>query len=240
MIHDLRSRLSPPSFVTQLAVGRRSTEKPERFFLNARPVFLKLAAFFFAFAAACALVAAVAALRPARTALLYMPAPPREFRLAEDLGMEVGLVTLDRETSRSYARLKLWLPSPHQAPQRLWVRTYFFTPGDPAGRVWAGEAVELKQPFVEYNYAHLTVAAPCTWCADEDAPPSGYFARVQSSTDGRTPRCRLARIRRSDNCHARRRPRRDGQRPRAADLVPLNARRKILFRPSCKFLRRAH
>ncbi|HLL75976.1 MAG TPA: hypothetical protein VK421_12030 [Pyrinomonadaceae bacterium] len=147
--------------------------------MTARPFFLKLAAFFFAYAAAVALVAVFPKLLPDRPERLY--APPRPFRLSQDLHTEVGLVTLDRESGRSYTRLNLRVGRPSRAPEKLWVRTFFFSPDDPAGRVWGGDAIEIDRPFDEYGGAGVTVAAPCVWCDDEDAPRGGYFARVQVS-----------------------------------------------------------
>ena len=150
--------------------------------MSARPVFVKLAAFFFAFAASVAVVAFFQPLLRARPGVSYAPAP-RPFRLAEDLGVEVGLVTLDREHSRSYTRLSLSAYG-GRVPDRLWVRTYFFSPDDAGGRVWVSDAVELGRLFDESGSVSLNVAAPCDWCDDADAPRGGYFARVQVS-DGR-------------------------------------------------------
>lgn len=152
--------------------------------MTARPVFVKLAAFFVAFAAAVALVDEMRHIRN-RQALdtLYRAAESRPFKIAEDLGVEVGLVTLDREHARSYTRLRLDAYR-GRVPEKLWVRTYFFAPDDAGGRVWGGDAVEIDRPFDQYGSVNLTVAAPCAWCDDETAPRGGYFARVQIS-DGR-------------------------------------------------------
>jgi hypothetical protein len=151
--------------------------------MTARPVFVKLAAFFFAFAAAVALVGVLRNSWPARRVTSCGVTPPRPFKLTEDLGVEVGLVTLDREHARSYTRLTL-AAYRGRAPEKLRVRTYFFAPDDEAGRVWAGDAVEISRPFDRHGSVNLTVAAPCDWCDDETAPRGGYFARVQIS-DGR-------------------------------------------------------
>lgn len=145
--------------------------------MTARSVFLKLAAFFFAFAAA---VAVVALFRPAppRRPVFTRPAPP-PFALAEHLETEVELISLDRRGGRSYARLTLRLAGRSLPPERLWVRTYFFNPSGAAGRYWADDAVELVRPFAEGRTATVTVSAPCSWCDDEGMPAGGYFARVQ-------------------------------------------------------------
>jgi hypothetical protein len=147
--------------------------------MTARPVFLKLAAFFFAFGAAVALVAVVRALLPGPPAPYYAQ-PPRQFKLSEDLDVAVGLVTLDRENARSYTQLNLSTYA-RRAPAKLWVRTFFFSPDDKIGRIWGGDSIEINRPFDENGYASVTVAAPCTWCDDADVPRGGYFARVQIS-----------------------------------------------------------
>lgn len=112
------------------------------------------------------------------------PYTPRPFNLAEDLSADVSLVTLDRESGRIYVRLNLLSYRHPSAPESLWVRTYFFTPENSARRVWASTPVELERPFAAGRGAGVTVAAPCHWCADKDAPLSGYFARVQLYADG--------------------------------------------------------
>lgn len=151
--------------------------------MTARPLFVKLAAFFFAFAAAISAVAVVRALRPARH-YAYAPPPPRPFKLSKDLTFEVGLVTLDREHARSYTRFNMHVVRRAGVPEKLWARTLFFSPDDPSGRVWWGGEVELNRPFDEYGDASMTISAPCGWCDNADAPRGGYFARVQIS-DGR-------------------------------------------------------
>lgn len=154
----------------------------------ARSVLVKLAAFFLAFAAAVALVGVFPRLWPDRPEPRRAPAPARPFRLSEDLSFEVGLVTLDRENARSYTRLDLHVVRRLGVPEKLWVRTFFFSPDDPARRVWVGDAIQIDRPFDEQGDASMTVAAPCAWCDDADAPRGGYFARVQISDDrDRTP-----------------------------------------------------
>ena len=148
--------------------------------MTARPVFVKLAAFFFAFAAALMLVGEIRHVqnRIALSERLRSSPAPRPFNITEDLGVEVGLVTLDREHSRSYTRLRLSAYR-GRVPDKLWVRTYFFSPDDAEGRVWAGEGIEISRPFDEHGSVDLNVAAPCGWCDDEGIPAGGYFARVQ-------------------------------------------------------------
>jgi hypothetical protein len=153
--------------------------------MRARPVFVKLAAFFLTFAAALLLVSEIRHVRY-RVAMneRLRSSPPRPFRLSDDLSFGVGLVTLDRENARSYTQLNLYVTRRPHMPEKLWVRTFFFSPDDATGRIWGGEAIELNRPFDEHGNASVTVAAPCSWCADPQAPRGGYFARVQI-TDGR-------------------------------------------------------
>lgn len=113
---------------------------------------------------------------------------PPPFNISKDLNADITLVALDREHKRSYTRLTLSLDYPRPLSERFWVRTYFFTPDDPSHRTWASAPVEIQQPFANGNYPIITVAAPCDWLSDNDAPQSGYFARVQFFTgNGETP-----------------------------------------------------
>lgn len=112
------------------------------------------------------------------------PPAPRAFNVVEDMRADVNLVIMDRANGRSYTRLSLLLYGKRPAPEKLWVRTYFFLPADPARRVWAGPGVEIHRPFAEHFDTTVTVAAPCGICDDEDVPQGGYFARVQFFADG--------------------------------------------------------
>lgn len=148
--------------------------------MTARRVTVKLAAFFFAFVAAVALVRLFGPL--GHDDQDCFPQLSSSLRLSENRGVLAGgPVTLDRENSRSYTRVYV-SPRLKSAPDKLWVRTFFFSPDDSASRVWGGEAVELVVPAGAHESPHLTVAADCSWCAD--APLGSYFARVQVS-DGR-------------------------------------------------------
>lgn len=149
--------------------------------MTARPVFLKLAAFFFAFAAALSVVALFGpALTPRRP--VARPATP-DFAIADNLDTKVELVSLDRESGRSYTRLRLRLVGRSLRPERLWVRLSFFNPSDPSGRVRGDDAVEVVRPFDGGSPAAFTVTSTCSWCDDEDAPASGYFANVEIFED---------------------------------------------------------
>ena len=112
------------------------------------------------------------------------PAAPRVFNVVEDMAADVEMVFLDRANARSYMRLRLLLFGGRPKPERLWARTYFFLPGDPARRVWVGEGGEILRPFEKNHDITLNVAAPCGLCDDKGAPGGGYFARVQLYADG--------------------------------------------------------
>ena len=147
--------------------------------MNARRVLLRLVAFFAAFAAAISLVVL---LTPASRRARHVPPPaPRAFILTEDLDTDVELVMMDRENKVTHTQIDLRLVSNRFGPEKLWVRTYFFAHGDPLGRVWAGDAVEISEPFAENSRVMFTATARCDWCDDEGVPEGGYFARVQIS-----------------------------------------------------------
>lgn len=148
--------------------------------MPARGILLRLAAFFAAFAAAAALVSLLTPRRPPRT-VARVAAPAS--RPAENPEAEVETVLLDRREGRSYTRVRLSRRGRADAPAKVWARTYFFTADESARRVWAGEAVEIRDPFAGRDGdALLTLVADCDWCAAPDAPRGGYFARVQVST----------------------------------------------------------
>lgn len=157
--------------------------------MAARRIVLRLAAFFAAFAAALSLVAVFQRTSPRELPGTFplknvVSCPPAaEFVLSENLDADVELISLDRENARSYARLRLRLVGGSAAPERLWVRTYFFNPSDPSGRVRAGDAVELVRPFKEGTSVPVTLSAPCPWCKDAGEPAGNYFAHVEISGD---------------------------------------------------------
>lgn len=114
----------------------------------------------------------------------HKPTAPRVFNVAEDVRAEAGMVIVDRENKRSYTRLRLMLHSLRPAPLSLRARTFFFLPGDPARRVWAGQGVEIHRPFGQNYDTTVTLADACELCDDKDAPRGAYFARVQLYADG--------------------------------------------------------
>jgi hypothetical protein len=92
----------------------------------------------------------------------------------------VQLVSLDFEARKSYTTLTLDRDLSQPVPESLWVRTYFFRPGE-ARAGWSTDTVEFKHPFRNGNTATLTAAALCRWCDQAPASANGYYARVQIS-----------------------------------------------------------
>lgn len=101
--------------------------------------------------------------------------------LAQGISHEVKLVSLDFETRKSYTTLTLKRVVESPAPEKLWVRTYFFVPGE-AQPSWSSETFEFDQPFKNDNTVTLTAASSCPWCGQSSAPRDGYYARVCIST----------------------------------------------------------
>lgn len=118
-----------------------------------------------------------------RAATQKQPAP-RVFNVIDDMSAHADMVIMDRAHKRSYTRLRLTLHRIWLTPERLRARTYFFLPGDPARRVWAGRSVEIQRPFAESYDTTITLTGDCAPCDDKDAPRGGYFARVQLYADG--------------------------------------------------------
>ncbi|HEX8650475.1 MAG TPA: hypothetical protein VF708_06515 [Pyrinomonadaceae bacterium] len=92
----------------------------------------------------------------------------------------VQLVSLDFEARKSYTTLTLDRDLNQPVPESVWVRTYFFRPGE-ARAGWSTEAVEFQHPFRNGNTVTLTAAARCGWCDQALASTNGYYARVQIS-----------------------------------------------------------
>jgi hypothetical protein len=93
---------------------------------------------------------------------------------------EVRLVSLDFQSRKSYTTLTLNRAPRRPAPERLWVRTYFFTPDGSRAALYT-DTVELHDPFQDGDTVTLTAAAPCHQC-DQAPAKDGYYARVQVST----------------------------------------------------------
>jgi hypothetical protein len=105
-------------------------------------------------------------------------APPPQPATPLELSYEVQYVSLDFINRQSYTTLAVHLEAGRPAPAKLWVRTYFFAPGDARRRVWSGEATEVLVPSVEGERLEIVSVASCDWSTDSTAPEAGYYARV--------------------------------------------------------------
>ena len=101
--------------------------------------------------------------------------------VTQGITYQVKLVSLDFETRKSYTTLALRRETDRPAPEKLWLRTYFFVPGE-AQASWSSETVEFHQPFKGDNAVTLTATGQCNWCGQSSAPGNGYYARVYLST----------------------------------------------------------
>jgi hypothetical protein len=111
------------------------------------------------------------------------PSSPLVFVPQTDSGLgsyQVELVSLDFQSRHSYTTLTLNRAPAKRAPERLWVRTYFFTP-DGSRAVLYTDTVEFHNPFINGDTITLTATAPCHQCEQSLARDS-YYARVQIST----------------------------------------------------------
>lgn len=126
------------------------------------------------------------------------PAPPPIPATSPRVFHRAKLITLDYSTRESYTMLELELDASREAPERVWIATYFFVPGGDGGvrRIWGGEPVEVALPFTGGGRTTVTmnVAAPLTWAREPGAPQSGYYARVRVSTESADD----ARVRRGE------------------------------------------
>ncbi len=110
---------------------------------------------------------------PAPSVPVQMEEPPFSYK--------TQLITLDFSGRKTHTRLALEASPTRSAPERVWVWTYFFVPGEQ--KIWAGDPVEVKRPFAGGKRASIVVDADCSWCIDPRAPSGGYYARVHVSTE---------------------------------------------------------
>lgn len=92
------------------------------------------------------------------------------------------LVTLDVAARKSHTTVVVQHARGARPPERLWVWTGFFVPGDRRGRVFAGEPVLVEPSFGWDGRAAVKVTAACPWFGQRDAPAAGYYAQVNVST----------------------------------------------------------
>lgn len=105
------------------------------------------------------------------------PPPTRGTRVT----YKAQLVTLDAAARKSHTTLVVEHAPDAPAPERLWVWTGFFVPGDAGGELFAGEPAVVVNPFASGNRVTVSVSADCQWCGRRDAPAAGYYARVNVS-----------------------------------------------------------
>ncbi len=108
------------------------------------------------------------------------PAPPASTPHASDpsqISFKPQMVVLDFAARQTHATLAIERNPSRPAPEKLWVRTYFFST-EAAGKVWATETVEIKEPFAGGMRANINASSACSWCTEPNAPRGGYYARV--------------------------------------------------------------
>ena len=110
--------------------------------------------------------------------------PPDSQQEPHPVSYKVKLVSIDFSSRKTYTTLALTKEFNRPAPDRAWVWTYFFSPDRPGVR-WSSAPVEIQQPFAKGETATITATGSCDWCDDVRAPRTGYYARVNVSTQFR-------------------------------------------------------
>jgi hypothetical protein len=119
-----------------------------------------------------------------RTVATSAPAEATDAPVSAPVVFKPQLVTLDFEGRKSHTTLVLERDRTRPAPERLWVWTYFFSPGAGGERKYcAGEPVEVRQPFATGDRATVTLDAPATPCEEPRDASSTYYARVNVSAE---------------------------------------------------------
>lgn len=112
------------------------------------------------------------------------PAPPAAVG-ATQLSFKPQMVTLDLAAKQSHTTLAVERDPARPLPEKIWVRTYFFST-EAKGKIWSGDAVEIQKPFAGGgSRANVNVTAACAWCGDGRAPRGGYYARVVLSAESK-------------------------------------------------------
>ncbi|MBA3441158.1 MAG: hypothetical protein H0T92_14945 [Pyrinomonadaceae bacterium] len=102
---------------------------------------------------------------------------------SESVPYKAQIISLDFEKQKCFTTLTIKREGSGPPPDRLWVWTYFFAPDDRSQKIWASDPVEIREPFVNGDKAIITATALCGWCAERGTPRTGYYARVQISTE---------------------------------------------------------
>jgi hypothetical protein len=114
-----------------------------------------------------------------------MPPLPPKPALPPSVSYKARLVSLDFTAGKTYTTVVLERePGATETPESVWVWTYFFDDAAARGErpAWSSDPVEIRQPFARGNRTTVTATAQCAWCADPQAPRSGYYARVNISS----------------------------------------------------------
>lgn len=113
------------------------------------------------------------------------PAPAPADAPATQVFFTPKLITLDLAARKSHTTLSVERDPARPTPERLWVRTYFFSSEGEPNTMREGEAVEIARPFADGDRAALVATAACGWCGEASAPRGGYYARVAVSTESK-------------------------------------------------------
>lgn len=95
---------------------------------------------------------------------------------------QARLVSLDFINKQSYTALSIQRQPGQPVPQKLWVRTDYFSPDYAPGRSWTSQT-EISQPFAQSERFEYVATASCDWCSSSDTPKAGYFAHVYVFAD---------------------------------------------------------
>lgn len=98
------------------------------------------------------------------------------------INYKARLVSLDFIKGKSYTTLVLKREAGQSAPEKLWVKTIFFSPDHYASKQWSSLA-EIRRPFSHGERVEITATGECGWCEERDAPEAGYYAQVYVSTE---------------------------------------------------------
>ena len=115
-------------------------------------------------------------------------APASDAASPEGVRFKPRLVVLDLPGRKSFVTLELEHDAGRAAPERLWARAHFFSPGSRC----AGEAVEVRQPFLRGRRATVVVEAPTRGCVAPGGAAATFYARVQVSAESAEAAGRLA------------------------------------------------
>jgi hypothetical protein len=98
------------------------------------------------------------------------------------IAFDVESVTLNYKTRNMEIRGKL-RNNGTTKPEKVWVWAYFFAPNSEyASGSWSGSPIELNNPFASGNEANVTATGHFHWWDNSHTPKSGYYARVNTST----------------------------------------------------------